>query len=232
MSDPQCQREQLIEQGQALVHNLATRIARSVPVRADLEDLIAYGELGLAQAARDFVPGRGAEFTSFAYYRVRGAIYDGLAQMTWTSRAQYRRLRHLQMAEEVLADDATSAPPEGQESLESGVRWLRSVTDKLAAVYLTSQGGEGGGLRDSTIEDPRATASAIVAQQEIGRQLHRLIDQLPDMERRLVKAVYLEGATLQKAGAALGISRSWASRTHAKALETLARALRRLGADT
>ena len=82
VSNSQCQREQLIEQGQALVFSLAARIARSVPVRVDLEDLIGYGELGLAQAARDFVPDRGAEFTSYAYYRVRGAIFDGLAQMT------------------------------------------------------------------------------------------------------------------------------------------------------
>ena len=212
-----------------MVHSLAARIARSVPVRVDLEDLIAYGELGLAQAARDYAPDRGAEFTSFAYYRIRGAIYDGLAQMTWTSRAQYRRLRHLQMAEEVLAEDAASTPPAGNESLESGVRWLRSVTDKLATVYLTSQGEEGSSIRDSAIEDPQATASTIVAQQEIGEQLHRLIGELPDMERRLIKAVYLDGATLQKASQTLGISRSWASRMHAKALETLARSLRRLG---
>jgi len=212
-----------------MVVSLATRIARSVPVRVDLEDLIAYGELGLAQAARDYAPDRGAEFTSFAYYRIRGAIYDGMAQMTWTSRAQYRRLRHLQMAEEVLAEDATSTPLEGCESLESGVHWLRSVTDKLVTVYLTSQSEEGSSLLDSAFEDPQATASAIVAQQEIGEQLHRLIGELPDMERRLIQAVYLDGATLQKASLALGISRSWASRTHAKALETLARSLRKLG---
>lgn len=211
--------------------SLATRIGRSVPVRVDFEDLIGYGELGLAQAARDYVPDRGTEFTSFAYYRVRGAIYDGLAQMTWTSRAQYRRLRHLQMADDVLAEDAASTPPEGNESLESGVRWLRSVTDKLAAVHLASQNTDGSSIRESAIEDPQATAATIVAQQEISQRLHGLIDELPDMERRLVKAVYLDGATLQNASSALGISKSWASRTHAKALEVLARSLRQLGVD-
>jgi RNA polymerase sigma factor for flagellar operon FliA len=224
-------RDQLIERGQALVHSLAAAIARSVPVRADLEDLIAYGELGLAQAARDFVPAFGVEFTTFAYHRVRGAIYDGLAEMTWTSRAQYRRLRHLQMAEEVIAEDAATAPSDGRESLESGVRWLRSVTDKLAAVFLTGHSDECGGIRDSTIEDPRATGAAIVAQQEISQRLHRLIDELPNVERRLIRSIYLEGQTLQKAAQSLGISKSWASRLHAKALEMLARSLRRLGAD-
>ncbi|RIK73123.1 MAG: hypothetical protein DCC67_18310 [Planctomycetota bacterium] len=225
-------REQLIERGQGLVHSLAASIARSVPVRTDLEDLIAYGELGLAQAARDFDPSQGAEFTTYAYHRVRGAIYDGLAQMTWTSRAQYRRLRRLQMAEEVVADEAQAAPPPASESLEEGVRWLRSVSDKLVAVFLTGHSDDGRGLRDSTIEDPHATGAAIVAQQEISQRLHRLIDELPNVERRLIRAIYLDGATLQSAAQSLGISKSWASRLHAKALEMLARSLRRLGADS
>ena len=86
---------ELIEQGQGLVRSLVTRVHRSIPVRADLDDLIAYGELGLAQAARDYDPSHGVAFTTFAFLRVRGAIYDGVAEMTWTSRAQYRRLRFI-----------------------------------------------------------------------------------------------------------------------------------------
>lgn len=222
-------REQLIEQGQALVHSLAAGIARSLPVRADLEDLVAYGELGLAQAARDFDASQGAEFTTFAYYRVRGAIYDGLAQMTWTSRAQYRRLRHLQMAEEVIAEDAGTTAAGSENSLEASVRWLRSVTDRLAAVYLISQKDDGQGVRESSFEDPGMTAPTIIAQQEISQRLHKLIDELPNVEKRLIKLVYLEGETLQKASQLLGISKSWASRLHAKALGLLARSLRELG---
>jgi RNA polymerase sigma factor for flagellar operon FliA len=135
------------------------------------------------------------------------------------------------MAEEVIAEDAENTPLDGRESLESGVRWLRSVTDKLAAVFLTSQGEDGRGIRDSAIEDPRATGATIVAQQEISQRLHALIDELPNIERRLIRSIYLEGATLQKAAQSLGISKSWASRLHAKALEMLARSLRKLGAD-
>ncbi len=134
------------------------------------------------------------------------------------------------MAEEIVAQDASSTLPPASESLESGVQWLRSVTDKLVAVFLTSSSEEGG-IRDSAIEDPRASGPAIVAQAEISQRLHRLIDELPSVERRLIKAIYLEGATLQSAALSLGISKSWASRLHAKALEMLARSLKRLGAD-
>ena len=64
----------LFDQGQALVRSLALRIAQTSGVRIDLEDLIAYGQIGLAEAARDYQPGRGSQFTSYAYYRIRGAI--------------------------------------------------------------------------------------------------------------------------------------------------------------
>ena len=149
---------ELIDQAQGLVHSLAAGIARSLPVRADMDDLIAYGELGLAQAARDFDPAIGVAFTTFAYHRIRGAIYDGLAQMTWTSRAQYRRLRHLANGRGGHRPGRPARRrPTGRESLESGVRWLRSVTDQLATVFLTSQADDGRGIRDSAIEDPRVT---------------------------------------------------------------------------
>jgi RNA polymerase sigma factor FliA len=221
--------EELINSGQGLVHSLATSIARSVPVRVDMEDLIAYGELGLAQAARDFDPLQGAEFTTFAYYRIRGAIYDGLAQMTWTSRAQYRRLKYLQLAAEVVEEDANERG-HPDESLQDGVRWLRSVTDKLLTVFLAGHFDDPS-LPELTLADPRAAGPAIVAQREISERLYRLIDELPSVERRLIKSIYLEGSTLQAAAKSLGISKSWASRLHAKALELLARSLRRIGAD-
>ena len=220
---------ELIEQGQGLVRSLATRVHRSIPVRADLDDLIAYGELGLAQAARDYDPSHGVAFTTFAFLRVRGAIYDGVAEMTWTSRAQYRRLRFKQMAGEALAADDPQAA--GGESLEADTKWFRAVTDRLATVFVAIHSGEDGGIRDSAIVDPRATAPAIVAQREIGQRLRDLIEELPDFEKRLIKMVYLEGATLHHAAKMLGISKSWASRLHAKTLESLARSLRKLGAS-
>jgi RNA polymerase sigma factor for flagellar operon FliA len=106
------------------------------------------------------------------------------------------------------------------------------VTHRLAVVFFASQGGDEPGIRDSTLQDPQAAAApAIVAQQEIVVKLHGLIGSLPSIEENLIRRVYFEGATLQEAAHSLGISKSWASRLHAKSLEHLARALRRLGAE-
>ena len=221
--------QELMEDAQGLVISLASNIRRKIPFRIDLDDLIAYGEVGLAEAARDFDPTVGAAFTTFAYYRVRGAIYDGLSKMSWTSRARYRKWRFEQMANEKLANEAVHS---GSSDLESEAKWLRDATDQLAVIFLSCQDDDKGGVRESSLEDPLApTASSIAAQREILEKLRDLVDALPPTEQRLVKLVYFEGATLQEAGNSLGISKSWASRMHAKSLENLARSLRRLGAQ-
>jgi RNA polymerase sigma factor for flagellar operon FliA len=56
-----------------------------------------------------------------------------------------------------------------------------------------------------------------------------MVDTLPNIEEKLIRLVYFEGATLQEAGDSLGISKSWASRLHTRALEHLASSLRKLG---
>jgi RNA polymerase sigma factor for flagellar operon FliA len=226
--------EQLIARGQPLVYSLASKIYRHIPVRVDLNDLIAYGEVGLAEAARDFNPEQGNRFTTYAYYRIRGAIYDGLSKMSWTSRARYKKLRYEQMANEALSQETgsqgiDSAADTG--TLEGDARWLRNVTEKLAVVYLVTQGEERGGIRDSTLVDPRGSAATIVAHREISQRLRELVDALPAVEQRLIRTIYFEGATLQEAATRVGLSKSWASRLHGRILEKLARLLRKMGAS-
>ncbi len=216
-------REQLIAEGQGLVRSMALRIFRSIPVRVDLDDLIAYGEVGLAEAARDYDPSKGAQFCTFAYYRVRGAIYDGLAKMTWTSRARYRRLRYERMADEVLAAEREESTDDPQTLQESG-DWFAKVTEKLAVVYLAA-GGDEGIEQASQLEDPARPAPQAVLYQEASERLHQLVEELDPVERHVIKAVYFEGFTLQAAANQVGISKSWASRLHARILEQLAKKL-------
>jgi len=192
-------------------------------MRVDLEDLIAYGELGLAEAARDFNPEFGNQFSTFAYYRIRGAIYDGLTKMTWTSRARYRRMRFLSMADEVLQSERELDDSVSRSTEENG-KWFARTTERLAMVYLATDGGE---EFDATI-DPNPSAQKTFLFNEASASLRTMVDGLPVQERRLIQLVYFEGYTLQDAGISIGISKSWASRMHAKILEQLANDMRRM----
>ena len=59
-------------------------------------------------------------------------------------------------------------------------------------------------------------------------QQSKNVKKLPAPESRLIQLVYFEGYTLQDAGEVLGISKSWASRLHAKILESLATEMRQM----
>lgn len=227
MSDPSTsQVSQLILEGQALVRSLALRIYRNVPVRIDLDDLIAYGEVGLAEAARDFDAELGNQFSTFAYYRIRGAIYDGLAKMTWTSRARYRRLRSESMADDILESEREIDDGRPKDANESG-KWFARVAERLAMVFLASDGDEESNPVNSA-EDRCEGPSAGLIYREASEKLRGMVEKLPEAERRLINYVYFEGLTLQEAGIRLGFSKSWASRLHAKILERLADDMRRL----
>jgi RNA polymerase sigma factor FliA len=220
---------QLIEETQPLVRSLAQKISRKIPMQIEFEDLIAYGQIGLAEAARDFDPQRGIQFSTYAYYRIRGAIYDGVSKMSWTSRARYNRLRYAQMANETLAElnEATAEASSG--TLEDETRWFRLASERLAMVCLVTNPQEEQGASADALIDPAEPANTVVANRELAEKLHALVDGLDPAERRLIRTVYFEGVTLQEASHRLGISKSWGSRLHARALEQLAHRLRRLG---
>ena len=219
---------ELIEEGQGLVRSIALKVYRSLPVPTDLDDLIAYGQLGLAEAAQAFDPSVGTKFTTFAYYRVRGAVYDGVSKMAWTSRARIRRMRFQSMADEVLENEHDDGGA-GDGSVHDDASWLGRVTERLAVVYLATSDDDAISRSIADAADPHEAPSVSVASRELQQKLPALVDQLDSQARRLITGIYFDGFTLTQAAERAGISKSWASRIHAKSLDKLAKTLRDLG---
>jgi RNA polymerase sigma factor for flagellar operon FliA len=59
--------------------------------------------------------------------------------------------------------------------------------------------------------------------------MHGALERLPEREQRMIRGHYFEGRRFDDVAAELGISKSWASRVHAHALDLLRKAL--AGAD-
>jgi RNA polymerase sigma factor for flagellar operon FliA len=218
---------ELIAQCQGLVRSIAWKIHRGLPSSIEIDDLIGYGQIGLAEAARDFDPARTSSFTTYAYYRIRGSIYDGLSKMSWFSRAQYARLRYAQRANELLAAENEN-PAAADRPIDEDVRWFRDVVGSLAVSYLASSARDDDDRGEISLVDSGPLPPSVLMGEEARRIVNELISALPEQESQLIRAAYFEGLTLQEAGLRLGISKAWASRLHARCLERLGRSLRRL----
>lgn len=79
-------RDELIEKHLGIVYNMAWEMKRGMPKVVDVEDLIGDGMLGLLVAAERFDPSRDLEFHTYARWRVRGHMLDGLRQRDVVSR--------------------------------------------------------------------------------------------------------------------------------------------------
>jgi len=217
--------EELIFMHQGLVRAIARGIHRSLPRFIELDDVIGYGQLGLTQAAREFDPDRGIQFSTFAYYRIRGAILDGANQMNWLRRKRRAGDAYDRMSGDVLSTEAADA--EAGAGQTNDAVWLSDVGGKLGMIFLLSQAGDDNEQR-LEVTDPEAEAPLVsLLDAELKQTLRTLLDELPADARKLIHSTYFEGKTLKEAGASLGISKAWASRLHSRCLDQLARGLRR-----
>jgi len=220
--------QKLIERHQDLVRSIASGIGRKVPQYIDVEDLIGYGQIGLAQAARDFDPKRGAVFSTYAYYRIRGAIYDGLSKLCWTSRARYNRLRHgAGRTDGSSVDGASSDVGSVRDGLGDNVDADGNKSRGLAVVFFAAM-SQGGSEDGAALLEDLSTPSPLerVANDELVQKVQKLLETLPRQAADLIHARYFDGLTLQEAGKQLGISKSWACRLHAKTLQQLDQSLK------
>src|SRR6185503_13477197 len=88
--------------------------SRSIDPRcrgADREDLIAWGVVGLVQAAHRYRGDRGASFGAYAARRVRGQILDALRERDPLTRSARRAFRAAQRASEDGGAAVSAANP-------------------------------------------------------------------------------------------------------------------------
>jgi RNA polymerase sigma factor for flagellar operon FliA len=220
-------RDQLVEQHLHLVHAIADKLKRKLGRTMEPGDLVGYGTQGLIEAASKFDPKLGTAFSTFAYYRIRGAIFDGMRTMGWYSRVDYARFRAEERANAYMAAESerdaadklanpAALAPDKSELLAD----IAEVLSGVATVHITSIEA----ARDAP--DDRFQAPDQAALEAEGRERVRAaLATLPDKERQLMELYYFADLKLEDAGKKLGLSKSWASRLHTRAVNHLREAL-------
>ena len=207
--------QRLVEAYRSYSHAISAEILKKLPSSVDRDDVIGAAELGLVEAARNFDPARGVLFKTFAYYRIRGAIYDALRKMGWLKTDQ--RLRGEANANEYLKDYSSAGESSEASSPAVTLNELQQLTSTVLTSYLLSVDAS-----NMEIADPHGTSAVDALVEAEGRlQLQTAISMLPENNRRLIEEYYFKDATLEEIGGRLGLSKSWVCRLHAKTLEML-----------
>lgn len=208
------QRDPELEAHRELVERIVRGLMRELDLSCDPDDLRAWGFQGLLEAKQRFDPERGVRFSAFAHYRVRGAILDGVRTQGWLRRSAYAKLKAFE-ATDALSEQLAEEHAQGKApSLEARARDLDDVLGRISAAFVMAAVGQG---EERTPESPEAQLDGAEQRHAVRAGLERL----PERERVLLEAVYFDGVTIEQAGSRLGLSKSWASRMHAKALERL-----------
>lgn len=211
-------RNALIEQHLPYAASIASKVMQTLSSSVDFDDVMCNARLGLLEAARKFDTSLNVDFKTFAYYRIKGAIYDGLRKTGWIPRSLYARIKFEQATNEYLQymAEKTSATARvvGDEMSE-----MYDTVNSLASIYVISVDAseEGMEIEDKKNKDIEQSTEF----QQVKHYMKEAIESLPDKERKLVKMYYFQNKTLEEAGDDLGLSKSWVSRLHARALEIL-----------
>jgi len=220
-------RDELIEQYMPYAASIASRVCQSLSSAVDYDEVLCNARLGLLEAAKRFDNNQDVDFRTFAYYRIKGAIYDGLRRSGWLPRTLYAKIKFEEAANEYLQNRSLGCAAENTnqrntyEKVEDNS--VAETVNSLASIYIISLDAS----EDMDVED---ADSGDVEQRtefmQIRRHMRDAISTLPEKEKFLIMMYYFQNRTLEEVGAKLGLSKSWTSRLHARALSLLFKRIR------
>ncbi|UJF35367.1 FliA/WhiG family RNA polymerase sigma factor [Paenibacillus hexagrammi] len=227
-------KQTLIENYLPLVDYVSGRLAIGLPKNVSKDDLSSYGVMGLIDAVEKFDYARGLQFETYASWRIRGAIIDGLRQGDWVPRSVREKAKKIEDAYQKLEQ-----------------QYLRSVTDSEISNYLqVSEQEFQQMLQDISIttvcsiddpireEDSETRLSLLVDEKAknpefkvneffLKDSLAQAIERLTEKERTVVSLFYFEELSLSEIAEVMNLSPSRISQLHSKAILRLKGALAR-----
>ena len=222
-------RERILMEQLPQVRYIARRIHDRLPRHVAFEDLVHAGVVGLIDALNKFDLTKHVQFSSYAKFRIRGAILDNLRELDWSPRELRRKGRLVESTYAHLSGKLGRAPDENEIAQEMGIQLkeLQSLLAELDGLELGSlrvespRDGKEEDLTDYIPSKPEETPFFQCLRSETKHLLEKAISELPDKEQRVLALYYYDELTMKEVGVALGIGESRVSQIHSLAMVRL-----------
>jgi RNA polymerase sigma-B factor len=220
-------RNRIVEDHRWLSEHCARRyVRRGEP----LDDLVQVALLGLVKAVDRFDPDRGCAFSTFAVPTILGELRRYFRDSGWATHVP-RRVKELCLvtarATEALEQDLGRSPT----TFELADVANLPVADVLEA-NAAARSYRVGSLRPVGADEDTSDMQPLLAEEEAGFDradahdtVQRLLDLLPDRERRIVELRFLDEMSQGEIAAQVGVSQVHVSRLLRRTFERLRREL-------
>ncbi len=215
-------RDTMIRDYLPLVRRVAHGIARGLPAHLDVNDLISAGSIGLIAAIERYNPDRGTSFSTFAAFRIRGAIIDELRSLDPLPRRVRQKYQKLEQTRKHLTNQFGRPPIEEEVAEELGLSLaeLQKITGKVTPAFEMSLS-----LLDN-LETPfhegspqhLAPPDRMLQHQELRRSLVQAIRKLPKQMRMLISLYYYSKLNYKEIALLFNVSESRICQIHRKAV--------------
>lgn len=228
--------DQIVQHYLPLVRTVVGRLAMTLPSHVDSEDLYSAGLVGLLNAVRHFNIKSGNAFETYARLRIRGAIFDELRRMDWVPRSIHDKARRVQNAIQQCEQELGRMPNETEVARHMKISpqdYERLLEEIRPATYVCLDAAPGGedsdhgtqyeSLADSRQEDPVDATS----KRELARLIADRLEQLPEMQRKVLALYYFEDMRLREIAEAFDLTESRICQIHAQAIMSIKTYLQR-----
>ncbi|SEM72385.1 RNA polymerase, sigma 28 subunit, SigD/FliA/WhiG [Terribacillus saccharophilus] len=217
------------------------RISAHLPSSVSRDDVRSFGYTGLYDALQKFEPSRDFKFETYASFRVRGAIMDGLRKEDWLPRTVRDKVKKIEAAASKLEQSLERKPTSIEIAKQTGLsreEVEEAVCDALFSNVLSMDDKPARPKQDKQdtsyvlpdLKTPQPEDA--VLQKELVLQLTDSIKQLNEHEQLVVSLFYKEELTFTEIGHILELTTSRISQIHKRAIFKLRESLAKLSATS
>ncbi|GIP21451.1 FliA/WhiG family RNA polymerase sigma factor [Paenibacillus sp. J22TS3] len=218
-------KKMLIEKHLPIVDYVSGRLAVGLPKNISKDDLASNGVMGLIDAVEKFDYKRGLQFETYASWRVRGAILDGLRQGDWVPRSVREKAKKIEEGYQQLEQQYLRSVSDAEMSqyLDVTVQEFQHMLQEVAVMTLCS-------LEDPIREEDSETRLSVLVDEKaknpdykvrefhLKESLTKGIEKLTEKERTVVSLLYYEDLSLSEIAEVMSLSPSRISQLHSKAI--------------
>lgn len=228
------EKEELIKSYLPLVKKVVHRLSGRLPKDVDIKEMLNSGIIGLVDALEKYDPKHETNFSTYAQFRIRGAILDSFRSQDWLPRSLRFKSHKIEEAYQRVEQKIGRAATDEEVASELGVELgeFQQLLGEVGSVVMLSfeELGFGHGEERFQADEWIASKNVDPLNNLLGGEkvslIARALDRLPEKERLVISLYFYEELNLKEIGEILGVTESRASQIRSRALIRLKNYLR------